>query len=175
MRQLTLEDVFRFSDLVESTKAYDLLEQLTREAEELKHQREITLNDMKQQLKEIPAEDRDARKELVDRMTVFEHDDGYQTQFGIHAFVETMKCAAREGVREDVYCFLAGLFEMETKDVAAMPIHAVVAMILDTLKQVPEDFFGSAPGTPCASKTPSGGGTRTRGGRWPFRRKKRCG
>lgn len=173
MRQLTTNDLFNLADLVESSHAYELMEQLAREGEDIKHEREILLANMQEELDGIPAGDTEARKAAVDKITAFRADDSYQTRFGIHAVAETLKCAAQAGVREDVYQFLGPILEMAPEQVGNLPIAALAGMLTRLLQDISgTDFFGERPTTGSESRTSSDGGTRNRGGRWPFRRGK---
>lgn len=140
MRKLIVEDIQRFSTMVEAAGVREIIaDGLKRGAAEAANKRGLLLA-LKRQLDE--AKEGPQRDDVMRRlMTVQRYDTGLY-RIGIDVAMQVLTAAAKKGVMDCVYKFLSPIFEIPPEKLAVMPLEEFAPM----LRQLAEknnlaDFF----------------------------------
>ena len=141
MRKLIVDDIQRFSTMVDAAGVREIIaDGLKRGAAEAANKRELLLK-LKRELDE--AKDAPKRDDVMRRLMTAQKDDMGFYRVGIDVAMQVLTAAAKKGVMDCVYKFLAPIFEISPEELAKMPLEEFAPM----LKQLAEknnlaDFFG---------------------------------
>ena len=141
MRKLIVADIQRFSTMVEAAGVREIIaDGLKRGAAEAASKRELLLK-LKRELDE--AKDAPQRDEVMRRLMTAQRDDMGLYRVGIDVAMQVLTAAAKKGVMDCVYQFLAPIFEISPEELEALPLEEFAPL----LRQLAEknnlaDFFG---------------------------------
>ena len=140
MRKLIVADIQRFSTMVEAAGVREIIaDGLKRGAAEAASKREALL-DLKRQLDE--AQDDAQRDDTMRRLTTVQKDDTGLYRVGIDVAMQVLTAAAKKGVMDCVYQFLAPIFEMPHKDLEELPLKDFLPLLRQLAKENNlADFF----------------------------------
>lgn len=138
MRKLILADTFRFSAMVEAAGVRDIIaDGLKRGAAEAAAKRETLLR-LKRALDEAKAPVE--RDDIMRQLLAAQRDDNGLYRVGIDTAMQVVTCAARRGVEDCIYDFLAPILEVDAKTLAAMPLEEFGTQLREMVKS--NDFSG---------------------------------
>ena len=140
MRKLIVADIQRFSTMVEAAGVREIIaDGLKRGAAEAASKRELLLK-LKRELDE--AKDAPQRDDVMRRLMTAQKDDMGFYRVGIDVAMQVLTAAAKKGVMDCVYKFLAPIFELPPEELEALPLEEFAPL----LRQLAEknnlaDFF----------------------------------
>lgn len=140
MRKLIVADIQRFSTMVEAAGVREIIaDGLKRGAAEAANKRELLLK-LKRELDE--TKDAPQRDDVMRRLMTAQRDDMGLYRVGIDVAMQVLTAAAKKGVMDCVYQFLAPIFEISPEELEALPLEEFAPM----MKQLAEknnlaDFF----------------------------------
>ena len=144
MRKLIVSDIQRFSTLVEAAGVREIIaDGLKRGAAEAANKREALL-DLKRQLDE--AKDNAQRDDTMRRLMTAQRDDMGLYRVGIDVAIQVLTAAAKNGVMDCVYQFLAPIFEMPQQALEELPLEEFVPLLRKIAKENKLSDFFSLPG-----------------------------
>lgn len=144
MRKLIVADIQRFSTMVEAAGVREIIaDGLKRGASEAAHKRELLL-DLKRQLDE--AKDAAKRDDIMRRLMTAQRDDTGLYRVGIDVAMQVLTAAAKKGVMDCVYQFLAPIFEIPQKELEELPLEDFVPLLRQLAKENNLSDFFSLPG-----------------------------
>ena len=145
MRKLIVADIQRFSTMVEAAGVREIIaDGLKRGAAEAAKKREVLL-ELKRQLDE--AKDDAQRDDVMRRLMTAQRDDMGLYRVGIDVAMQVLTAAAKKGVMDSVYDFLAPIFEMPQQALlAALPLEDFVPLLRQLAKENNLSDFFALPG-----------------------------
>ena len=144
MRKLIVADIQRFSTMVEAAGVREIIaDGLKRAAAEAASKREVLL-DLNRQLGE--AKDKAKRDDTMRRLMTAQKDDMGLYRVGIDVAMQVLTAAAKKGVMDCVYQFLAPIFEMPRQALEALPLKEFVPLLRQLAKENNLSDFFDLPG-----------------------------
>lgn len=144
MRELIVADIQRFSTMVEAAGVREIIaDGLKRGAAEAAKKRELLL-ELKRQLDE--AKDNAQRGDTVRRLMTVQKDDMGLYRVGIDVAMQVLTAAAKKGVMDCVYQFLAPIFEMPREELEELPLKDFVPLLRQMAKENNLSDFFDLPG-----------------------------
>ena len=144
MRKLIVADIQRFSHMVEAAGVREIIaDGLKRGAAEAASKRELLLK-LKRELDE--AKDAPQRDEVMRRLMTAKRDDMGLYRVGIDVAMQVLTAAAKKGVMDCVYQFLAPIFEMPQKALEELPLEDFVPLLRKIAEENKLSDFFSLPG-----------------------------
>ena len=144
MRELIVADIQRFSTMVEAAGVREIIaDGLKRGAAEEVKKRELLL-ELKRQLDE--AKDNAQRGDTVRRLMTAQKDDMGLYRVGIDVAMQVLTAAAKKGVMDCVYQFLAPIFEMPRQALEELPLKDFVPLLRQLAKENNLSDFFDLPG-----------------------------
>lgn len=145
MRKLIVADIQRFSTMVEAAGVREIIaDGLKRGAAEAANKRELLLK-LKRELDE--AKDAAQRDDVMRRLMTAQRDDMGLYRVGIDVAMQVLTAAAKKGVMDSVYDFLAPIFEMPQQALLqAMPLEDFVPLLRQLAKENNFSDFFDLPG-----------------------------
>lgn len=127
MRKLIVADIQRFSTMVEAAGVREIIaDGLKRGAAEAASKRELLLK-LKRELDE--AKDAPQRDDVMRRLMTAQRDDMGLYRVGIDVAMQVLTAAAKKGVMDCVYQFLAPIFEMPQQALEELPLEEFAPML----------------------------------------------
>lgn len=127
MRKLIVADIQRFSTMVEAAGVREIIaDGLKRGAAEAASKRELLLK-LKRELDE--AKDAPQRDDVMRRLMTAQRDDMGLYRVGIDVAMQVLTAAAKKGVMDCVYQFLAPIFEMPQQAMEELPLEDFAPML----------------------------------------------
>ena len=144
MRKLIVADIQRFSTMVEAAGVREIIaDGLKRGAAEAANKRELLLK-LKRELNE--AKDAPKRDEVMRRLMTAQRDDMGLYRVGIDVAMQVLTAAAKKGVMDCVYQFLAPIFEMPQQTLEELPLEDFVPLLRKIAEENKLSDFFSLPG-----------------------------
>lgn len=144
MRELIVADIQRFSTMVEAAGVREIIaDGLKRGAAEAAKKRELLL-ELNRQLGE--AKDKAKRDDIMRRLMTAQKDDMGLYRVGIDVAMQVLTAAAKKGVMDCVYQFLAPIFEMPREDLEELPLKDFVPLLRQMAKENNLSDFFDLPG-----------------------------
>lgn len=144
MRKLIVADIQRFSTMVEAAGVREIIaDGLKRGAAEAAKKREVLL-ELKRQLDE--AKDAAQRDDTMRRLMTAQKDDTGLYRVGIDVAMQVLTAAAKKGVMDCVYQFLAPIFEMPWEELEDLPLENFVPLLRQLVKENNFSDFFALPG-----------------------------
>ena len=144
MRKLIVADIQRFSTMVEAAGVREIIaDGLKRGAAESANKREVLL-ELKRQLDD--AKDAAQRDDTMRRLMTAQKDDTGLYRVGIDVAMQVLTAAAKKGVMDCVYQFLAPIFEMPQKTLEELPLKDFVPLLRQLAKENNLSDFFDLPG-----------------------------
>ena len=127
MRELIVADIQRFSTMVEAAGVREIIaDGLKRGAAEAASKREVLL-ELNRQLSE--AKNKAKRDDITRRLLTAQKDDMGLYRVGIDVAMQVLTAAAKKGVIDCVYRFLAPIFEMPEQALEELPLEDFVPLL----------------------------------------------
>ena len=127
MRKLIVDDIQRFSTMVETAGVREIIaDGLKRGAAEAANKRELLLK-LKRELDE--AKDAPQRDDVMRRLMTAQKDDMGFYRVGIDVAMQVLTVAAKKGVMDCVYKFLSPIFELSPEALAELPLEEFAPML----------------------------------------------
>lgn len=127
MRKLILADVPRFSRMIEAAGVREIIADGLQQAAEYGQQKRAELLRLKKALD--AATEPGQRDDIARQLLNCQQDDAALTRLGIDAALQVLGAAARRGVDECIYRFLAPILEMDAEAVAALPLEELGGLL----------------------------------------------
>lgn len=144
MRKLIVADIQRFSTMVEAAGVREIIaDGLKRGAAEAANKRELLLK-LKRELDE--AKDDAQRDDTMRRLMTAQNDDMGLYRVGIDVAMQVLTAAARKGVMDCVYQFLAPIFEMPKQELEELPLEEFAPLLRKIAEENKLSDFFSLPG-----------------------------
>lgn len=144
MRELIVADIQRFSTMVEAAGVREIIaDGLKRGAAEASSKREVLL-DLNRQLGD--AKDKAKRDDIMRRLMTAQKDDIGLYRVGIDVAMQVLTAAAKNGVMDCVYQFLAPIFEIPREELAELPLKDFVPLLRQMAKENNLSDFFALPG-----------------------------
>ena len=144
MRKLIVADIQRFSTMVEAAGVREIIaDGLKRGAAEAANKREVLL-ELKRKLDE--AKDDAQRDDTMRRLMTAQKDDMGLYRVGIDVAMQVLTAAAKKGVMDCVYQFLAPIFEMPQQALEELPLEDFVPLLRKIAEENKLSDFFSLPG-----------------------------
>ena len=140
MRKLIVDDIQRFATMVEAAGVREIIaDGLKRGASEAANKRGLLLG-LKRQLDE--AKEGAQRDDIMRRLMTVQKDDMGLYRVGIDVAMQVLTAAAKKGVMDCVYQFLAPIFEMPREELEELPMEDFVPLLRQLAKENNlSDFF----------------------------------
>lgn len=139
MRQLELDDVFRFSYMLEQTGLTGVVQDIFRSASEVRCNRQPKIDEeeigskiLQMTISEKTVKDIGA--EVISLCAEKDRSDVELYALGIESIVKIFRVAAKKGVSAAVYSFLAPIWEMKEDDIAHMKLVDVRGKLREMLE-----------------------------------------
>lgn len=144
MRKLIVADIQRFSTMVEAAGVREIIaDGLKRGAAEAANKRGLLL-DLKRQLDEARGDAQ--RDDIMRRLLTVQKDDMGLYRVGIDVAMQVLTAAAKKGVMDCVYQFLAPIFEMPQEELEELPLKDFVPLLRQLAKENNLSDFFDLPG-----------------------------
>lgn len=144
MRKLIVDDIQRFATMVEAAGVREIIaDGLKRGAAEAANKRGLLL-DLKRQLDE--AKDNAQRDDVMRRLMTAQKDDMGLYRVGIDVAMQVLTAAAKKGVMDCVYQFLAPIFEMPRQALEELSLKDFVPLLRQLAKENNLSDFFALPG-----------------------------
>ena len=144
MRKLIVADIQRFSTMVEAAGVREIIaDGLKRAATEAANKRGLVLG-LKRQLDE--AKEGAQRDDVMRRLMTVQKDDMGLYRVGIDVSMQVLTAAAKKGVMDCVYQFLAPIFEMPQQALEELPLEEFVPLLRQMAKENNLSDFFNLPG-----------------------------
>lgn len=144
MRKLIVADIQRFSTMVEAAGVREIIaDGLKRGAEEAVKKRNLLLR-LNRALD--AAKDKAERDDIMRQLMAAQKDDLGLYQVGIDVAMQVLTAAAKKGVMDCVYQFLAPIFEMPRQALEALPLKEFVPLLRQLAKENNLSDFFDLPG-----------------------------
>lgn len=144
MRKLIVEDIQRFSAMVEAAGVREIIaDGLKRGAAEAANKRGLLLG-LKRQLDEARGDAQ--RDDIMRRLLTVQKDDMGLYRVGIDVAMQVLTAAAKKGVMDCVYQFLAPIFEMPRQKLEELPLKDFVPLLRQMAKENNLSDFFDLPG-----------------------------
>ena len=144
MRKLIVADIQRFSTMVEAAGVREIIaDGLKRGAAEAANKRGLLLG-LKRQLDEARGEAQ--RDDIMQRLMTVQKDDTGLYRVGIDVAMQVLTAAAKKGVMDCVYQFLAPIFEMPREELEDLPLENFVPLLRQLAKENNFSDFFALPG-----------------------------
>ena len=144
MRKLIVADIQRFSTMVEAAGVREIIaDGLKRAATEAANKRGLVLG-LKRQLDE--AKEGAQRDDIMRRLMTVQKDDMGLYRVGIDVSMQVLTAAAKKGVMDCVYQFLAPIFEMPQQALEELPLEEFVPLLRQMAKENNLSDFFNLPG-----------------------------
>lgn len=144
MRKLIVADIQRFSTMVETAGVREIIaDGLKRGAAEAANKRELLLK-LKRELDE--AKDAPQRDDVMRRLMTAQKDDMGFYRVGIDVAMQVLTAAAKKGVMDCVYQFLAPIFEMTQQEMEELPLEEFAPLLRKIAEENKLSDFFSLPG-----------------------------
>ena len=139
MRQLELDDVFRFSALVDQTGLSGVLSDILSRASSVRcHRKPVidakTLGETLAAMAGAGADCADIGSRAIDMCADRTVNDTELYALGIDSFISLVKVAAKRGVSSSLYAFLAPIWEMDADTIAHMKLKDVRSAFREMLE-----------------------------------------
>ena len=140
MRKLIVEDIQRFSTMVEAAGVREIIaDGLKRGAAEAANKRGLLLA-LKRQLDE--AKEGPQRDDVMRRLMTVQKDETGLYRVGIDVAMQVLTAAAKKGVTDCVYKFLSPIFELSPEKLAVMPLEEFAPLLRKIAEENKlSDFF----------------------------------
>lgn len=141
MRKLIVADIQRFSTMVEAAGVREIIaDGLKRGTEEAVKKRNLLLR-LNRALD--AAKDKAERDDIMRQLMSAQRDDLGLYQVGIDVCMQVLTVAAKSGVADCVYGFLAPIFETDPGTLSEMPLEEFARSLRQLLQENNfKDFFG---------------------------------
>lgn len=127
MRKLIVEDIQRFSTMVEAAGVREIIaDGLKRGAAEAANKRGLLLA-LKRQLDE--AKNGPHRDDVMRRLMTAQKDDIGLYRVGIDVAMQVLTATAKKGVMDCVYKFLSPIFEISPEELKKLPLEEFAPML----------------------------------------------
>ena len=144
MRKLIVADIQRFSTMVEAAGVREIIaDGLKRGAAEAANKRGLLLG-LKRQLDEARGDAQ--RDDIMRRLMTAQRDDMGLYRVGIDVAMQVLTAAAKKGVMDCVYRFLAPIFEMPEQALEELPLEDFVPLLRQLAKENNLSDFFDLPG-----------------------------
>lgn len=144
MRKLIVADIQRFSTMVEAAGVREIIaDGLKRGAAEAAHKRELLL-ELKRQLDD--SKNAAQRDDIMRRLMTVQKDDMGLYRVGIDVAMQVLTAAAKKGVMDCVYQFLAPIFEIPGEELEELPLEDFVPLLRQMAKENKLSDFFDLPG-----------------------------
>ena len=144
MRKLIVADIQRFSTMVEAAGVREIIaDGLKRGAAEAANKRGLLLG-LKRQLDEARGDAQ--RDDIMRRLLTVQKDDMGLYRVGIDVAMQVLTAAAKKGVMDCVYQFLAPIFEIPGEELEELPLEDFVPLLRQMAKENNLSDFFALPG-----------------------------
>lgn len=144
MRKLIVADIQRFSTMVEAAGVREIIaDGLKRGAAEAANKRGLLLG-LKRQLDEARGDAQ--RDDIMRRLLTVQKDDMGLYRVGIDVAMQVLTAAAKKGVMDCVYQFLAPIFEIPGEELEELPLEDFVPLLRQMAKENKLSDFFDLPG-----------------------------
>ena len=144
MRELIVSDIQRFSTMVEAAGVREIIaDGLKRGAAEAANKRGLLLG-LKRQLDEARGDAQ--RDDIMRRLMTVQKDDMGLYRVGIDVAMQVLTAAAKKGVMDCVYQFLAPILEMSQQTLEELPLEDFVPLLRKLAKENNLSDFFNLPG-----------------------------
>lgn len=140
MRKLIMDDIQRFSTMVETAGVREIISDGLKQAAEEGIKKRNVLLKLKRQLDE--AQNTVQRDDIMRQLMTTQKDDAWLYIIGIDVVMQVLSAAAKRHAMDCVYAFLSPVLEMDASSLAELPLNELAPLLRQLiLENNFKDFF----------------------------------